>query len=296
MSQDFIDFGAALRQARERRGVSLRQIAEATKISVPALEALERNEIARLPGGIFSRSFVRAYAREVGLDPEQAVRDFVARYPSEDQGAEDSLRKSPGREHLPLDRVPGSWQGVARALRVLVPVALVVAYLVWSGRLASWRRGAVVAPALPTPGLTSTAVSGPSPAAFPTGTGTVPGRPLEPPAGGQAPAPVGAAAETATSSAGVGAAEQGNLRMTAEVQRECWVSLKTDGKIFFSGLMQAGDRREFGASDEVVITVGDAGAFTFTINGQAARPLGTSGQVVTVVITPQNYMTFLQTP
>ena len=63
------DFGARLREARERKGVSLRHIAESTRISVGILEALERNEISRLPGGIFSRAFVRAYALEVGLDP-----------------------------------------------------------------------------------------------------------------------------------------------------------------------------------------------------------------------------------
>src|SRR5215468_9322913 len=74
-------FGAKLRDARERRGVSLRQIANATKISIAALESLERNDIARLPGGIFSRAFVRSYAVEVGLDPEEAVADFVRQFP-----------------------------------------------------------------------------------------------------------------------------------------------------------------------------------------------------------------------
>ncbi len=76
-----MDFGSHLRQARERRGISLRQIAIATKISVRVLEALERNDISRLPGGIFSRAFVRSYAIEVGLDPEQTVRDFIAQFP-----------------------------------------------------------------------------------------------------------------------------------------------------------------------------------------------------------------------
>ena len=67
------DFGARLRDARERRGVSLRQIANATKISVAVLEALERNDISKLPGGIFGRAFVRSYAIEVGLDPEATI-------------------------------------------------------------------------------------------------------------------------------------------------------------------------------------------------------------------------------
>src|SRR6266850_8561454 len=76
-----IDFGTKMKRARERRGVSLRQIANATKISVAALEALERNDISRLPGGIFSRAFVRSYAIEVGLDPEATLQEFIAQFP-----------------------------------------------------------------------------------------------------------------------------------------------------------------------------------------------------------------------
>ena len=71
------EFGLHLKQARERRGISLRQIASATKISSGALEALERGDFSRLPGGIFSRAFVRAYAVEVGLDPEETVRQYT---------------------------------------------------------------------------------------------------------------------------------------------------------------------------------------------------------------------------
>src|SRR6267142_6318229 len=76
-----IDFGTKMKRAREARGVSLREIATATKLSVSALEALERNDIARLPGGIFTRGFVRSYAAEIGLDPEQTVREFLTQFP-----------------------------------------------------------------------------------------------------------------------------------------------------------------------------------------------------------------------
>jgi cytoskeletal protein RodZ len=65
--------GAELKQAREARGVAMREMATRTKISVTALEALERDDFSRLPGGIFGRSFVRAYAMEVGLDPDAIV-------------------------------------------------------------------------------------------------------------------------------------------------------------------------------------------------------------------------------
>ena len=70
------DFGAKLRQARERKGISLRQIASATKIPVATLDALERNDVSRLPGGIFTRGFVRSYAAEIGLDPQETIEEF----------------------------------------------------------------------------------------------------------------------------------------------------------------------------------------------------------------------------
>src|SRR5512141_1481126 len=87
------DFGSTLRAARERRGISLRQIAASTKISVAALEALERNDTSKLPGGIFSRAFVRSYATEVGLDPDETVREFLERF--EQQQAETETVRQP---------------------------------------------------------------------------------------------------------------------------------------------------------------------------------------------------------
>jgi transcriptional regulator with XRE-family HTH domain len=78
-----VDIGARLREARERKGLSLRYVADVTRISVRQLEALERNDISRLPGGIFSRAFVRSYALEVDLDPEALVEDFIKQFPHE---------------------------------------------------------------------------------------------------------------------------------------------------------------------------------------------------------------------
>ena len=74
------DFGGSLRAAREKRGVSLGEISETTKISIAALEALERDDPSRLPGGIFMRSIVRSYAVEVGLDPDRTLKDFLRRF------------------------------------------------------------------------------------------------------------------------------------------------------------------------------------------------------------------------
>src|ERR1019366_4903899 len=69
-------FGENLRREREMRGVSLEEISSATKISLRLLEAIESEDFSKLPGGIFSRSFIRTYARYLGLDEERVVADF----------------------------------------------------------------------------------------------------------------------------------------------------------------------------------------------------------------------------
>jgi cytoskeletal protein RodZ len=116
------DFGLKMKQLREARGVTLRQIADATKISVAALDALERNDISRLPGGIFSRSFVRAYAIEVGLDPEQTVRDFLSQFP------QDSV--SSGGPHGAQHGHGGSARRRQTGIAIIVAVVLVVTSMV----------------------------------------------------------------------------------------------------------------------------------------------------------------------
>src|SRR5215510_8596355 len=99
------DFGSRMRHIREQRGVSLRQIAQTTKLSVSALEALERNDISRLPGGIFSRAFVRSYASEVGLDPETAVQEFMAQFPEHTPvEAQSAPADAPDREAIESDQ------------------------------------------------------------------------------------------------------------------------------------------------------------------------------------------------
>src|SRR5437763_1970579 len=74
-------FGMRLRQERERRRITLATIADDTKISVSLLQALERGDISRWPGGIFRRSFIRDYANAVGLNVDEVSREFSDRFP-----------------------------------------------------------------------------------------------------------------------------------------------------------------------------------------------------------------------
>ena len=83
MDQIATDIGSLLRQARETRGLTLRDIATTTKISMAALGAIERNDFARLPGGVFRRAYVKAFAAEVGLNADELVREYRERFETE---------------------------------------------------------------------------------------------------------------------------------------------------------------------------------------------------------------------
>lgn len=70
-------FGEELKRERELRDISLKEISEATKISIRFLEALEQNNFDILPGGVFNRGFIRAYARFIGIDGEEMVNAYL---------------------------------------------------------------------------------------------------------------------------------------------------------------------------------------------------------------------------
>jgi len=76
-----LDPAARLRQARESKGLSYRQVAEATKLSVRAIELLEKDRLQDLPDGIYRRSIVKSVAREVGLNPDELLGEFATLHP-----------------------------------------------------------------------------------------------------------------------------------------------------------------------------------------------------------------------
>lgn len=129
-------FGDTLRKERELRGVSLREIADATKISVRFLDALEHDRLEILPGGIFRRAFVRQYAHHLGLDAERLVEDFVTAHPDE---ARPRQTVPPSASH---DRThPGS-----ALLLALVAVGLLLSVLKLTGSQQAPEEQAVASP------------------------------------------------------------------------------------------------------------------------------------------------------
>ncbi len=130
-------FGETLKRERELRQITLREIAEATKINLRYLDALERNEFRHLPGGVFNRGFVRAFAQHIGIDPEAMIDSYLeeirkqeARLQEKDR---DRARRAAGEPHrVPIAEPPsrprlGPW--IAGAI-VLLAVAIAVGFLV----------------------------------------------------------------------------------------------------------------------------------------------------------------------
>lgn len=276
------DVGACLRDARERRGLSLRQIAAATRISVQALDAIERNDIRKLPGGIFSRSFVRGYAQEVGLDPEETVRDFVEQFPVEAVTYGSPLVEAPGGESdRSLDPELKPWPNllvIGAALAVGV-VGVTLAVL--------WARGALTASA--SSDAPSPVTPGPPPASSPE---AAPGAasPVPPPA---VASPGGPSPSAAASAPAPAIAPADGMQITVTSDAPCWVRIVADGVVRYEGTLDGGLSQTRDAKRTLVLTVGDAGACRVAINGRPARPLGASGRVVTLRITPDTVQSLL---
>src|ERR1700674_4999542 len=112
-------FGERLRREREMRGITLEEISGSTKISKRHLQALEQEDFDALPGGIFNKGFVRAYARYVGIDEEQAVTDYMAA----DQQQATAEARFPLEVHKSVDMNPRrSYTPVLLALLALIVI------------------------------------------------------------------------------------------------------------------------------------------------------------------------------
>jgi cytoskeleton protein RodZ len=269
-------FGGKLRDARERRGVSLRQIANATKISVGALEALERNDFSRLPGGIFSRAFVRSYAIEVGLDPNATIQEFIAQFPNDSITAGHA-----GKDHV-VDHVAAESERrtVGTFLWLIglsLPIAAVLVYFATAGRRAAPQPVATVpaasrekAPAVVPPEESPTPPAPSSSSQEPSAAAATPASPATPPR------------------------TENPLVVKLAVRRPCYVSATVDGEKRIDRLLQPGEEQTIDVRREMVVTAGDASAISLTLNGAEARPLGRTGEVVTVRLNPANYREYLQ--
>jgi transcriptional regulator with XRE-family HTH domain len=257
--------GARLRSAREQSGKSLRQIADATKLTVRTLDALESEKIDRLPGGIYRRAIVRAHAREIGLNPETIVRQFLEQHPDDLPALPPVVTRKPTSYDLPPEpavtiRPRRPWQAVLSVIGALIPIAAGIVYFAIGVRGDDASRQVEF-------------VTGPSAADV--------WEPSIVPAAGFSEAPPALGRPV-------------SVLITVSSQTD--LQVVADGREVVSRRVRPGERVQLDLSHDVVLSGDNAGAVHFSINGRAGRRLGAAGAPLNVRIGREDYDAWLVQP
>jgi cytoskeleton protein RodZ len=248
-------FGERLRREREMRGITLDEICESTKIARRHLEALEKERFDQLPGGVFNKGFVRAYAKFLGIDEDEAVADYALasneqpqpedKFPLEIH-AEPDPELNPRRSSLPL----------IFALAALVGV--LVGYFFWL-------KSKPASPAPPTQQASpAPKSSAPETAPASTESAAVPATPANGSEQGVQTASI--ANETN--------ANETKFVVVVKAKQDSWVSIVADGKSIMQRTLNADRQKRVKAGREIVLRTGNAGGIDVTFNG---RPIGALG-------------------
>ena len=263
------DVSLRLRTARERAGLRLEDISARTKIKLTQLQAIERGDFDRLPGDFFTRAFLRNYAREVGLSPEQITREYEAERREE---AESAAPFRAEETESAVSRSDDPW-------RLLLSWAASVRDAARQLQLPSISRstGPVVVLGLVLLIVISFLSREPE---RPRETGAVAG--------------TGGAESRSQPAATTGQPEPSVDVLSVEVRptAEIWISAKTDGKSAVYRLVQPGERLQLHARSEMTFRIGNAAAFEYSINGVPGRAVGAPGEVREFQITRENFRTY----
>jgi transcriptional regulator with XRE-family HTH domain len=253
-------FGEDLKRERELRDISLEEIAEATNISRSFLEALEKNAFDVLPGGAYTRGFVRSYARHVGINVDETLDAYKAAVERRDAEAEEiALRK--------VVRVQSPHAG--RAAEAVVATSMVVATLAigllyWSG---TTNGSTSVAP---DPGAHDAALR----ARFKKA-GSLPSLPgLPDEEGPEGPVRSAAAAEPAAEE------ESPEVIVRLRARETTGVELTCSGRVQFDGELWVGAERHFPCRGNILVSAGNGGAIDYAVGLADMRPLGRPGERV----------------
>ena len=276
-----VSFGERLKREREMRGIKLEDIAESTKIGKRNLLALEEEHFDQLPGGIFNKGFVRAYAKYLGLDEEQAVNDFLVASANYDQPA---ALQPPPTSWVKAPAMPSD-DAIRRRnrIRVLLVALLLVGgfggWFYWKGRLRAAENRSdqeAAQPAPPNAASTSdnsasrTAAAGPvgSPSTSDESNNLASAEPLH---------PSSAAPGTAESKAG-----ERVFTIRIQAREDTWVNVTSDGKQVMDVVIPAGQERVIHARQELVLKTGNAAGIEVAHNGVALPPIGNEREVKTL--------------
>jgi cytoskeleton protein RodZ len=287
-------FGENLRREREMRGVTLEEISAATKISVRFLKSIEGEDFSKLPGGIFNRSFIRSYARYLGLDEDPLIAEY--QLAAKAKGEVDLTRLSLPVSHYSRNhRSRSAWVGVAAAV-----VLLVAGYGLWrhsqGSREVAPPRTKQVSPQnkLPNPSVpagSSAAMDSPEPAPTHSSDSRLsPARSNGPTGTAQSTHPDATPAPLAESGPPAAKApanvDYGNsLVLQIATTERAWVAIDADGKTAMQGIMNPNEVKTLKAQDSFDVLTGNAQGVILTLNGQTLKPLGREGEVKSIHLT-----------
>ena len=315
-------FGESLRREREMRGVTLEEIFATTKINLRFLQALEAEDFAKLPGGIFTRSFLRAYASYLGLDTERVLAEYQLVAPPAPEGASKAGVTTLASGHR------GS---LTRFMPWLVAVPLLAAgYALHRYSHPTQEITANVAvtapvPSPPVPPIQDATASpagrnspsgapsaGTEDAAYPATQPNTVSSPVDdsltgagnPSSGGQpkrsASGPSAAGAEVprsenapgkqgqlppATPAGSTARSAEGDLVLEVATTERAWVAVDADGKTIFQSTLNPKEVKTFTAKDSFEVLTGNAQGTLLTLNGTRQKSLGRQGEVKRIHLT-----------
>jgi cytoskeleton protein RodZ len=261
-------FGAYLKREREMRSVTLREIGQATKVSIQSLEALEDENFSLIGAEIFIRGFIRSYARYLGMD----VEDALLRYDEFRQNQDPQNEAAKRGEELFLDQGKGGfpWAKVSIVLLLLVGVGL------WFARVELPESLPPATAEVPRPAVEATQSFPEAPAPVTEAASEALETSAEPLIKEASPVKAAAAARTDTG-------HQVNLVVIA--QRVSYVKLWIDEDNPVERMMQAGTEWHVGGRERIEILTGNAGGVSLQLNGRELPALGPAGGVRRQVIT-----------
>jgi cytoskeleton protein RodZ len=264
--------GERLRRARLDAGKTLDQVATETKIQLWILEAIERDDFSRVPGGVFIRGYLTAVARALGVNPSEVLTAYSP------ETAPPPVAPPPPSP--PPD--PNEGTGTPLWQYVVIVAMVLVAAVVWRNMTRANHDVAAAPPSAPPISARPTTVPPPAP----------------PPAPANQPTESGATATTGATSPATpatephdgdpGATTNAPLVVELHANGEVWIEADADGERKVYQLFEQGQDVRLEGQKEIRLLVGDAAAVSYTINGKPGRPLGGTGVVRQFVVSPAN--------
>lgn len=299
--------GAKLKLEREKRKVTLDEISRSTKIGTRMLRALEEEHFDQLPGGIFNKGFIRAYARFLGLDEEQAIADYLAATGTSPPGTQpagaDEAQVAELRAQVELrshEESP-STAGFPWGLFAVVLLVLALGLAVWGlyTRGAGKENPPVAASSAPTVSNSPpTTVSGASPSAASASSSTAAPPSVSPAtqpavlASTEPASPAASVVNTPVTTSNPSAPAAGEsqrpkaspspLLLRIKARQDCWISVTVDGEVVTQETLIAPAQKSVRAAKEIVIRAGNVGALDFEFNGQPLSARGNYGEAKTL--------------